>query len=71
MKPIYVFLSNFPYLVTLSFKERNKTWISYHSNQFALRNSDIVDSYLTVESESCREGSAARGCILATLLYPE
>jgi len=70
MKTIYVFLNNFPYLVTLSFDERDKTWISYREFiQFPLCNPHIINSYL--RAESCRKESAAKDCILAPLLYPE
>jgi len=70
MKYICVSLSNFPYLVTLSLDERNKTWISYRESiQFALCNPHVIDSYL--RAESCMKESPAKDCILAPLLYPE
>ena len=70
MKPIYVSLSNFPYLVILFFDEQNKTWISYHESiQFALCNPHVINLYL--RTESCRKESPAQECILVPLLYPE
>jgi hypothetical protein len=42
------------------------------SFQYVLRNPDIVGSYLMLEFwGNCREEFAAKGCLLAPLLYPE
>jgi hypothetical protein len=70
LKRIHISPSDFSYLVTLSFDARSKTWNSYHrSIHLALCNHHVINSYL--RAESCRKESAAKDCMLASLLYPE